>query len=255
MTAINSFAVCPLTGEHKEAPHSVPKFLIDPITNLPATRSTLSKESRAYARIYGATAITGTQYKEMKPVEPTEGVHEVSAVTYKAVCGRFTISEDSPSGIVSTRTGKPIGSKVRYWRIAMGTGNYQLRRDPKTGETRKVYQVMSIAAHRVVFMLAHKRDIKEGCVVVHINNDQLDNRPENLKEVSHSVAAFTRKATKKAESVGYVGVGYVKRRQCYVGRCKAHGKIYYTKGYQDIHACHRALEVIRKTVGAPSVGH
>lgn len=76
-------------------------------------------------------------------------------------------------------------------------------------------------AHRVIWKMTHGEDPK--LFLDHINGDIRDNRPENLREVSHTQNMFNKK-TYKSSSTGIKGVHHRKDNGMWRAYVVADGK-------------------------------
>ncbi len=86
--------------------------------------------------------------------------------------------------------------------------------------------------HRIIFAMANNRHPSPNCYVDHINQDTHDNRPENLREATHSQNLFNTTAHPDNTS-GVKGVVWDKYLQRWRARIQVAGKVKYLGVYQD----------------------
>ena len=117
----------------------------------------------------------------------------------------FAYSEDSPSGLISLRTGKPCGTKRRnnnnkiYWVVYNNKTHYR--------------------ASRIVCIL-HKIHLDKSLVVDHINANSLDNRISNLRVCTQS-ENMQNVNTRKSE---LQGVKFIKKDQRWIAQWQENHK-------------------------------
>jgi len=161
-------------------------------------------------------------------INPTK--HNAEVLAY--LKSRFIISESSPSGLAMRSTGKPTGYTSRHWRVFVGLKGMR-----------------SMAANTVAYMLANDTVIPEGYTVSPIDGNLMNTSPDNLECINEFDAMFNRKAKSMNKDPKYIGVGYVKRKGLYVGRCKVKGVSYGTAGYTNMDDCRDALNALRVSLG------
>lgn len=146
---------------------------------------------------------------------------------------RFVLSEDSKSGLASIKTGEPIGFFGRHWRVYVGFNGTR-----------------TMAAHTVVFMLANNTTIPDNMTAVHSDDNPDNNKVSNIVCINKVDFMSNRKAKSITDKdPRYIGVGYVKRKGCYIGRCKVGGVTYGTKCCITMEECREALNEVRKGLG------
>jgi len=101
-------------------------------------------------------------------------------------------------------------------------------------------------AHRLVFALVHGR-FPNGDID-HINGVQLDNRPENLREVSHS-ENLKNSARPSNNTSGVLGVGWYKASGKWQAYIRAHGKQVHLGLFSDFDEAVRARKVAEVEFG------
>lgn len=146
--------------------------------------------------------------------------------------GRFEIDSESPSGIRSLRTGKPVGhisSRGNGWMTTIGH--------------------KAIPVHFIVFLLTRRRKPAKGMTVGHRNGNTLDNLAGNIIERDMLAASNYTDPTKDPK---YIGVVFHKGGGKYFGRCSKGGKKYATSLYADRDDALKALNAIRKALGLPT---
>lgn len=149
------------------------------------------------------------------------------------VKSRFAISESSPSGLINKDTGKAVGYRSRHWRVYVGLNGLR-----------------AIAANLAVYILSTGLSVPMGYTVSNIDGDPDNLSPDNLECITKADAMFNRKAKSiTGKDPRYIGVGYVKRKGLYVGRCKVGGITYGTHGCHSMQECREALNEVRKGLG------
>lgn len=147
--------------------------------------------------------------------------------------GRFVLSEDSKSGLASTKTGRPTGFYGRHWRVSV-----------------RFKSIRTMAAHTVVFMLTNNTTIPDTMAAVHSDDNPENNKASNIVCINKVDFMSNRKAKSITDKdPRYIGVGYVKKKGCYVGRCKVAGVTYGTKCCITMEECREALNEVRKGLG------
>ena len=82
----------------------------------------------------------------------------------------------------------------------------------------------TLKEHRVMYMLAYKRPIKEGYEINHDNGKRADNRIENLTEMEH----WENNQSKQIHTDGhYVGTTFCKISGKWKAQIRVSGKHYY----------------------------
>lgn len=118
----------------------------------------------------------------------------------------FQISSASPSGLVwavERRMGK--GAGYVYAKPGDMAGSY----DKDTGYYTVTYSGKKYKVHRIVHKIATGED---ALLVDHINQIRTDNKPSNLRGVSHAVNSRNRKKP-LANTSGKTGVHWDRKRQ------------------------------------------
>lgn len=132
--------------------------------------------------------------------------HEILTenVFYDSVTGTFVWNKKGKNRVV----GKAIGRKHNkgYWQVWFN-GNFYM-------------------AHRLAWFYVYKKWPTE--YIDHINENKIDNRIENLRDVSHSVNLANQKNPQRNNTSGYRGVSYKKRI------AKFHAQIFVNKKYNSL---------------------
>lgn len=101
-------------------------------------------------------------------------------------------------------------------------------------------------AHTIAFVLYHNRFPNPGKVIDHINGNKLDNRKENLREVSNAENMRNRKGLHPHNKSGTTGVYWLPNLSKWVVKLRFNGKNihggYYTN-LDDAIAARYALEI------------
>lgn len=82
----------------------------------------------------------------------------------------------------------------------------------------------------------------------HLNGDRLDNRPENLRDVSRGVNNHNLRKSKRNTS-GYSGVYWNTSAKKWQAYCRVNGKIKYIGVFSDIEEAAEAVRKVRRENG------
>jgi|GraSoiStandDraft_45_1057281.scaffolds.fasta_scaffold25402_1 hypothetical protein len=77
------------------------------------------------------------------------------------------------------------------------------------------------------------KEIFQAKIVDHINGNQLDNRRENLREVTGSQNNMNQTVQKRKKHSKYKGVSWDKSRNKWIAYCKKDGKMYNLGRYES----------------------
>lgn len=100
--------------------------------------------------------------------------------------------------------------------------------------------------HTVVFCLYHGRWPLPGKVIDHINHNTLNNRKENLREVSNTENQRNRKGLQSNNKSGIAGVGWAKDRNKWYADLTLNGKTIHGgshESFEDAVAARQQLEI------------
>lgn len=107
-------------------------------------------------------------------------------------CGRISLAKGYPSTKLYT-------NKIKEMSILIGK---ELKGNPR--KDRASGEVLEITIHKLIL------PVKDGMQVDHINGNKLDNRKENLREVTHQQNQWN-KGLYKSNTSGYIGVSWRER--------------------------------------------
>ncbi len=112
--------------------------------------------------------------------------------------------------LFSRRLKRQIGKTINYW------GYYvtSIKTDGK---------IRTIATHRIIFALLHG---KMPRFIDHIDGNKLNNKPENLREVTPQQSVMNRGKAKNKSSK-YKGVHYFKRDRKWDAQYRINGKSFH----------------------------
>lgn len=101
-------------------------------------------------------------------------------------------------------------------------------------------------AHGIAFCLYHGRWPLPGLVIDHMNNNPLDNRKENLREVTTSINALNREKLPSNNTSGTIGVFWESHKQRWKSTLWFNNKLIsggHFKNLRDAIKARRQLEI------------
>lgn len=88
-----------------------------------------------------------------------------------------------------------------------------------------------LRANRVAWMLEHKRDVRPGCYIDHIDGDKLNNNPRNLREVSCAVNNLNKRAAKSSTQSGLLGVTFDTTNNKWRAQLRHSGRVFNSRRF------------------------
>lgn len=123
------------------------------------------------------------------------------AIIVRDGVGFVPLGENAKQGYALISADDVYKVEMNSWRL--NSHGYAIKSVKENGRTK------NISLHHVVYKKPSK-----GMVIDHINRNKLDNRRENLREVSHSVNSANRKLNRSKNSLfKYPGVRQVKNHK------------------------------------------
>lgn len=123
------------------------------------------------------------------------------AIIIRDGVGFVPLGENAKQGYALISADDVYKVEMNSWRL--DSHGYAIKSVKENGKTK------NISLHHVVYKKPSK-----GMVIDHINRNKLDNRRENLREVSYSVNSANRKINRSNDSLfRYPGIRQVKNRK------------------------------------------
>jgi len=113
-------------------------------------------------------------------------------------------------------------------------------RTPTIGHCTLTYNGKMIKYHRLLFTLYHKRNIKEGYVIDHINGDKGDNRISNLREITLRENNLNKECHRDGDLAGAV---WHKRKKKWQSEIKKDGGSIYLGDFPTAESANRVYNV------------
>ena len=151
----------------------------------------------------------------------------IQGVPLEYIQSILKIDDNSPSGLSWIKKAKAAGSLKSYKKKGVFTGKqYWVLKIPYNG---KRYDLI---VHRVVLLLKEKK-LDPDKEVDHIDNNSLNNNPENLRESTHSENMHNSRIPKNNTS-GHKGVFYHKASGKWEVRIRFNGKLHNFGLYEKL---------------------